>query len=506
MQIAAAAAANPDWALEQLDRVDAQESFVRFVEIFWHVVSPADRFMRGWAIDAITDHLTAVTLGQIKKLWIMCPPGMGKSLLVNCMHAAWEWGPRNMPWSQWIGWSYSQDLTTRDNVKFRRVITSPLYQRLWGHRFKLSGDQNEKTRIGNDKTGFKIASSVHGLGTGERGHRITIDDGNAPKDVESDAKREYANQWLTETFPSRRNNEDSAMIGIAQRTHEHDMGGVVLEKKELGFEVLCLPMRWQSDHPFARVTSIGFEDPRRTEGELLFPERFSESYLTNDIEPFLSSLGGEFAIACQLQQLPVPRGGGLIKKEWWKYVDEAPVGGIDVRGWDFAGTKKKTSAYTASCKMRGIAGAIFILDVTRKKTSPTDLEDELRVTANADGSRVVQDFPQDPGQAGNHQVMAFGRLLAGHTFDSSTESGDKESRANPFASQVKAGNVFLVRGPWNDAFVAEAAVFSNRARYKDQVDAASRCYAKLLAMSNRKSAPMPVAPRFYAADLEGDDE
>ncbi len=497
MTFARQCAGNVDWALEQLDRVDAEKSFLAFVRLFWPIVSPADKFVEGWALGALAEHLTAVTREQIRKLWIMCPPGMSKSTFIHVFHLAHEWGPLNMPWMQSIGWSYSHDLTTRDNVKFRRVITSDLYQRMFGSRFQLSGDQNEKTRIANDKAGFKIASSIHGVGTGERAHRITIDDGNAPKDVESDIKREYANQWFTETYPSRRNNEKSAMIGVGQRTHEHDIGGLVLAKKELGFEVLCLPMYFgRGPDMSGRTTSIGFKDPRTKEGELLFPERFSQDFLDNDLEPFLAAVGGEFAISAQLNQNPIPRGGGLIKREWWKYADEAPKGGIDVRGWDFAGTKKKTSAFTASCKLRLFPdGRLYVLDVTRERMEAQAVGEHLVAVATADGFPVRQDFPQDPGQSGLHQVAAFSRLLQGFAFSYSPESGDKVARAQPFASQVRSGNVTLVRGPWTDGFVAEAAVFSERARYKDQVDAASRAYARVITM--RSNASAFVAPEFF---------
>jgi predicted phage terminase large subunit-like protein len=101
-------------------------------------------------------------------------------------------------------------------------------------------------------------------------------------------------------------------------------------------------------------------------------------------------------------------------------------------------------------------------------------------TARGDGLAVDQDLPQDPGQSGKSQKRALAKRLSGLSFSFSPETGSKEDRAIPFASQWNAGNVVLVKGPWNDAFLAELATFP-RGQYKDQVDALSRAYARLLA-------------------------
>jgi hypothetical protein len=60
------------------------------------------------------------------RLLINVPPGFMKSLLVNVFWPAWEWGPMNMPCLRHLAFSYAQDLTTRDNDKLVRLVTSPL--------------------------------------------------------------------------------------------------------------------------------------------------------------------------------------------------------------------------------------------------------------------------------------------------------------------------------------------------------------------------------------------
>ncbi len=138
--------------------------------------------------------------------------------------------------------------------------------------------------------------------------------------------------------------------------------------------------------------------------------------------------------------------------------------------------------------MSEVEGRIYIEDVERGQWSPGKVEQKVKSRAKGDGYDVEVDIPQDPGQAGKAQVSAFARLLHGFKIRSSPETGSKEDRAKPLAAQVEAGNVYLVRGPWNDAFVNEAAMFP-AGQYKDQIDAASRAYHRII-RKKPKSTPV----------------
>lgn len=187
----------------------------------------------------------------------------------------------------------------------------------------MTGDQNEKVKFENDKTGWKLATSVGGVGTGERADVFVVDDPHNVKEAESDAVRETTLQWMFEVVPTRTNDEKSAQVTIMQRVHERDVSGLLL-KSGLEGDHLLLPMEFE----VARrcKTSIGFEDPRQVEGELLWPDRFSRRHLEEDLKPALRSWGGTYAEASQLQQRPAPRGGGMFKRDWFKFVDEIPEG------------------------------------------------------------------------------------------------------------------------------------------------------------------------------------
>ena len=464
-----------------LNKLTSEDSLLNFSEVVWPVIEPGRPFVRGWAIDAIAEHLEAVSKGHIRKLLINVPPGLMKSLSTNVLWPAWEWGPKDRADLRYIGASYSQDLTIRDNRRCRQIIESPVYQALWGDRFSLVADQNAKVRYDTNRRGFKIATSIGGLGTGERGDRFVIDDPHNVKTAESETKLEEVAQWFTEVVPTRVNDIDlSSFIVIMQRVHERDVSGLILAH-ELGYTHLELPMEFEPARKC--YTPIGFEDPRTEPGELLFPERFGARGVA-ELKRTLSAWGGQYAVSGQLQQAPVPRGGGMFKVDKEEVnrraLEIAPRGGRPVRGWDIAGSTRKKSPFTASVRMKIVGNTIYIENVTRERKEIEEAEQHIEDTARGDGVSVDQDLPQDPGQSGKSQKRALAKRLSGLAFSFSPETGSKEDRAIPFASQWNAGNVVLVKGPWNDAYLAELATFP-RGEFKDQVDATSRAYARLLA-------------------------
>lgn len=468
-------------------REKAEKRLIDFVKLMWPVLE-ASPFVNGRALEVMAEHYEAVSNGQIKRLLINVPPGCCKSLLSNVFWPAWEWGPKRRPWRRILSISYSDDNPLRDNLKFRELIRSEQYRQLWGETFKLR-KTDEKWLI-NDRTGFKQVGHVGGA-TGQRADLVMIDDPHQIAEAESDLIRETANRWFLETGTLRVTNLNAAFVVIMQRLHDHDMSGVILSK-ELGFEHLCLPMRYE-EGVSRKPTVIGFSDWRTKEGELLWPERFPDDYLKNDVEKRLSALGGEYAIASQLQQRPVPREGGDFKCDRLDYVDAAPPGLIVARGWDLAGTKGKTSAWTVGVKMgmtRGANPRFYVLDVVRCREESHVVEQTMRSTTVLDGHAVIQDFPQDPGQAGKSQVTSITSLLAGYQAFASPETGDKRLRAKLFATQVGGGNVSLVRGNWNDAYVDELRRFP-AGTWKDQVDASSRAFARLLLLKNSGSKDVP---------------
>jgi predicted phage terminase large subunit-like protein len=122
---------------------------------------------------------------------------------------------------------------------------------------------------------------------------------------------------------------------------------------------------------------------------------------------------------------------------------------------------------------------LYVLDIARQRAEPAAVERMITSAAANDGLNVNISLPQDPGQAGKAQKARIAGLLQGYNVHFSPETGSKDDRAIPFAAQVEAGNVYIIRAPWNDAFFAEAELFP-ASEYKDQIDALSRAYSWLL--------------------------
>lgn len=163
--------ADPKTTLRELDRLDSEESLAGFVRCAWSILEPGAPYIHGWHIDAMCEHLEAVTAGQITRLLINVPPGAMKSLLVGVLWPSWEWGPRNLPHHRFVATAHKEPLAIRDNLKARRLVSSDWYQSLWGNRVILTGDQNAKTKFENTKTGFREAMAFNSL-TGSRGDRV----------------------------------------------------------------------------------------------------------------------------------------------------------------------------------------------------------------------------------------------------------------------------------------------------------------------------------------------
>jgi len=488
-------------ALFELDRFESETSLRGFIQAAWHIVEPGREFSTGWHIDAVCDHLEAVTRGDIMRLLINVPPGFMKSLTTNVFWPAWEWGPQNKPWHRYVSGAYSESLTVRDNRRTRMLIRDSWYQHLWGDRFKISADQDSKIKFENDKRGFKMATSVRGVGTGERGDRIIVDDPHNVKDGESEAERTNAVDWFTEVLPTRMNDpRTSAVVVIMQRIHQDDVSGHIIAN-DLGYEHLMLPMEFEPDRRC--YTSIGFKDPRVKDGELLWPDRFTAEVIKRD-----TKIMGSYAIAGQYQQRPVPRGGGMFQREWFERVPSAPPGGKLVRAWDLAATEaakaRSGTAYTVGLKMKMVNEQYYILDVVRGRWGEMQVDDEILSAAMDDGEGVRVSLPQDPGQAGKVQAKRFTKLLKGFDVRTSPESGNKEVRATGLSAQAEAGNVFIVAGLWNKVFLDEISSFP-MATIKDQVDAASRAFGELIQMENHQqqsAPPQVVDPEDYIDDFD----
>lgn len=290
-----------DLIKNQRQKRNAERNLVDFIRLFWGVVEPGRQFVGNWHIDLIAEHLEAVSDGDIKDLLVNIPPGCAKSLIISVFFPSWEWVKDGT--ARFLGASYGEELAVRDSTKCRDIVMSEDYQKFWPHIRPKSG-QDQKLKYTLETGGWRLATSVGGRATGEHPTFKLVDDPHSALQALSDAERGRANTWFTETLSSRGAALDAATIVVMQRLHQDDTSGVILEQLG-GYTHLCLPMRYDPMHPH-----VSKDDPRKKKGQLLWPEMFTEDKVV-----LLERRLGEYGASGQLQQLPSPPGGGILKTE-----------------------------------------------------------------------------------------------------------------------------------------------------------------------------------------------
>lgn len=458
----------PDLLLE-IDRELASRSLKEFIRQAWDVVEPGTPYVSGWHLDAICEHLEAISRGDLRNLLITIPPRHMKSLSVCVFWPCWEW--IRAPQRRWLYASYAESLSVRDSVRCRRLIQSPWYQSRFGDRFSITVDQNEKHRFETDHGGCRIASSVGGSNTGEGGDRIVCDDPHNVQEAESDVTRKSECDWWDRVMSTRLNDpKTGAKVIIMQRVHESDLAGHVL--KQGGYEHLCLPAEYDG---VRRTTSIGWTDPRQHENELLWPEQFGAAQIEE-----LKLRMGSYAAAAQLQQRPSPASGGIFKRHWWRSYNEAlDVDDCDemIQSWDLAFKDGKNSSYVVG-QVWGRWGAdMALLDQRRARmTFPETLDAFRQLTARwpRAGCKLVEDKANGPALIAMLQCEIPGIVPV-------RPDGTKEARAHAVSPLIEAGNVYLPDksiAPWIDEFIEECAVFPKGA-HDDQVDCCTQALKAL---------------------------
>ena len=531
-------------ALFDIDKANAEESLAEFIRQAWHVVEPSQPYVHGWHIDFVCDHLEAITDGvtledgaPYNRLLINVPPGTMKSLIVNVFWPSWEWGPRNMPHLRYVCAAHKvENLSARDSRRMRQLITSDWYKERWGDRVKLARDQNEKLNFVNSATGFRIATAITSL-TGIRGDRVIIDDPHSVDSAASDTQRESEVTTFLEAIPSRLNNPTtSAIVVVMQRLHEEDVSGVILDK-QLGYDHIMLPMRF--DPLRAAPTMLGAQDPRTEDGELLFPERFPIEVVERD-----ENAMGPYATAGQFQQSPEPRGGGIIKRDWWQLWEEQSFPPFDyvIASVDTAYTEKTENDYSAMT-----VWGVFSSDVIAR---PTKVISRDGTTYDAVMATVRDYSEQHPkimlmnawqerlplhqlvnkiastcrsmrvdkmlleGKASGLSVAQEMRRLYGHEDFAvqivDPKSQDKIARLYSVQHLFAEGLVFAPDRSWADMVISQCTQFP-KAKHDDLVDTVSQALRHLRttgviirpaenvaaieeSMRHRGSAPPPLYP------------
>lgn len=455
---------------------EAERSLYAYFMMAWPLFDSAP-LKTNWHIGAIAEHLQACYEGQIKKVVFNVPPGSSKSSLISVAGPTWLWGPANAPHTKFMTASYGTakglDPATRDNVRSRRLIQTDWYQERWKDRFRLSGDMNLKTVYENNKNGSRLATSIGGGGTGLHYDVLQVDDPSKASDENSENALEAVIEWWTGTMPSRmRDPETARKVLIMQRIAQKDLAGHIREV-ESGWTLINIPMEYE---PTTYVSPLGWKDPRKVEGELMNPDRFSRDTVEN-----LKRELGPYKYAAQYQQRPTPKGGGKIKADWFRYYYNPP-GGFEVviQAWDLIQDDTQGADYAVGTVWGKRAGDRYLLDMKREKM-------DIVATCNAIAamykkwpmSRAVLIENKANGPAVNkllknsEWIRILGVQVTGIILvDPKEYGGSKEARLAKCVPELSSGNVLFPHttvAPWIKIVEQELTMFP-KAAHDDTVD------------------------------------
>jgi predicted phage terminase large subunit-like protein len=511
--------------LRDLDRADCEDSLYTFLVNGWRYIDPAP-FAHGWPIEAVAEHLQAVVDGDIQRLIINIPPRCAKSSLTSVAFPAFTWAQRHKsdtsgPGVQFLHASYAQSLSLRDSTKCRRLIESPWYQNLWGDRFQLMADQNTKTRFDNDQGGSRLSTSVGSSLTGEGGNIIVVDDPNAAQEAFSEATIASTIEWWDGALSTRLNNaKTGAFVVIQQRLGEEDLTGHILSKDHGEWTHLCLPMRYEPERSFHTV--IGWKDPRVEAGELLWPERFGEREVSS-----LEREMGPYKSAGQLQQRPEPKGGGVIKREWWQLWEGETFPSLDyvIASLDTAYTTKTENDFSALTVWATFSGGDQKALATRVIGRDTETISMIKRTYTEEHPKLMmlwawqerlelhdlvtkvsesmKKFKVDKllieNKASGISVAQEIRRLYGHEDFAvqliDPKSQDKLSRLYSVQHLFAEGLIYAPDRSWADQVITQVSTFP-KAKHDDLVDTVS------MALRHLREIGLLVRGDEFTADLE----
>ena len=441
--------------IAQARKARARKNFTNFVAYTFK------NYEFNWHHLVICELLQKVANGEIRRLIINTPPRHGKTELASIRLPAWYLGTN--PGKKVLAASYGAALAEKNSRAIQCMHKTDSYRSLFPQatpgKDQLCNLQTFETPSGGEYN----CTGVGGPCTGMGGDLLILDD--PIKNYEESCSDPVLNkqwEWFVSTFLTRMQKDGAVVIILTRWTHK-DIVGKLLEKSSDDWLVVNLPAISTKD-------SIASEyDHRDEEGIALWPSRYDTKHL--DEVKTLSR--GTTIFEALYQGNPTPDTGLFIDADKINIVP-APLDDIvdKIRYWDRAASFGRGDYTVGALLGKDLQNRTYILDVVRERLEPDGVEQLIVSTARADGDDVRIGIERDPAAAGKFEADFYVRRLAGYNVEQCpipSQMG-KITRARPFASQVKAGHVYMIDAPWNYDTLNELRAFPKGAN-DDQVDA-----------------------------------
>jgi phage terminase large subunit-like protein len=431
--------------------------------------------------------LEKVVKNEITRLLITAPPQTGKSRLVSEIFPAYWFGKR--PDDSIILSSYADTLARAKGLKARDIITSIEYQEIFPE-IKVREDKQARHDWEIENRRGEFYSAGVGSGITGRGASLGLIDDPVKNWEEGQSKtiKEKVWDWYESTFRTRIR-EGGAIILIMTRWAKDDLfGRILLSGKEkwtvLRLSAICETQEARDKNNKELGLPVGKKDPlRRKLGESVAPHRFSAAAMQTNINSMSSTKA-----AAIYDGVPRSVEGDKVKREWFDIVDksEVPFQLKRVRYWDPAGSKKKTSKYTAGGRGCVHDGIFYIEDFKRDKLSPAERNRLMRQTAELDDSeygtfKVKQIWEEEGGSSGLDSSDNYAtHVFKGFDAEPDRPTGSKDVRLDPFIAWAQQRRVRLVHGRWNEEWLDEMCSLTGVGNeIRDQADATAGLFNRL---------------------------
>ena len=447
-----------------------RQDFASFIGKVFATINPGIEYEHNWHIELLSDYLISVEINEIKRLIINIPPRALKSVCVSVAWPAWILG--HDPTKRIMVASYAQSLSIKHSLDTRLVMNSDWYAELFPHT-KLSKKHNLKSKFMTTEHGFRMATSVGGMSTGEGGDILIIDDPHNPSHIHSPKRRQNVVEWYEQSFSSRLNNKKKgAIVLVMQRLHEEDLCGYLLKNSPKNWHLLKLPVSADESITY----QCGKNSYEYKSGSSLHRERYDTSILDK-----ISEEMGRDNFAAQYMQTPIPLSNAILNYDdicWYEKLDQEP--NYIVQSWDTAIKTSEHSDYSVCTTWAVLGEHYYLIDMIRKKMAYPELKNKVRTLYDKFGTKILLIEDKGSGQSIIQDLRAEG-------IQSIVAIKPKFDKITRFASIVPLFQASIVKLPkyLDNAALKELTSFPN-VTHDDIVDSVSQFLGYMKAHARKK--------------------
>lgn len=308
---------------------------------------------------------------------------------------------------------------------------------------------------------------------------IIIDDPlKDQREARSDVVKNNLVEWYSSTLRTRLQPKGTLIFTMARWT-EDDLSATVVEaaaKLGSGDPWRIIKMPALAECPKDEDPEVWHDFLGRAEGDALWPEMWP----TDALIRIRDSLPDVSTWQALYQQNPRAKSGDLFVTEKWVRIETEPLNIVQkVRGWDLAGSSNKGDWTVGVLLGRTTSRRTVVLDVRRHRFSPSAVEELVSQTAIDDGfeTKIRMELPKGDAHVTD---LHYSKLLVGYDYKGTPVVGNKEARAELYASNQNRGLVDVLDRYWTDLYLSEHAGFP-RGKHDDQIDASSVAFNALWA-------------------------